>query len=396
VITQSSSAAIAVVLTAATGGLIGLPSAAALVVGATVGTTSTSLLAVIGATSNARRVAVANVAIHLFSGAVGLALLPVLLWLVLPADPPAPQPVSPAFALAAFHTTFAILGVLLFWPLTGRMARLLERRFKTPAEALGRPVHLDSNVMFAPAVALDAFVLELQRMAELARTVVRRAITLSRDGSKADGERAALRALVEAVEHFVVALERDRVPQVVGVQLPLVLRISNYIDEAVSLIDEISLDQGPVRAVLAAPVGARVRAFLAELTEVLDGADATASDFAPAALEAQYHELYARWRALKSQLLQAGIDREVPLSQLNPAIEALRSRLRAVERCTRVAIRLSELGAAVTHFDGAADPTGDVQADLDADAVAREQPAQVFEALAGEDDNGTRDPTRGP
>ena len=54
---QSSSAAMALALTAAASGTIGLEAAAAVVIGANVGTTSTAILAVIKATPNARRVA---------------------------------------------------------------------------------------------------------------------------------------------------------------------------------------------------------------------------------------------------------------------------------------------------------------------------------------------------
>ncbi|MDP3613342.1 MAG: Na/Pi symporter, partial [Rubrivivax sp.] len=55
VLMQSSSAAMAITLTAAQGGLIEAQGAAAVVIGANIGTTVTALLAAIGATPNARR-----------------------------------------------------------------------------------------------------------------------------------------------------------------------------------------------------------------------------------------------------------------------------------------------------------------------------------------------------
>src|SRR5690606_25167890 len=57
VLTQSSSATVALTLTALSSGIMQFPAAAAMVIGATIGTTSTSALSVIGATPNARRVA---------------------------------------------------------------------------------------------------------------------------------------------------------------------------------------------------------------------------------------------------------------------------------------------------------------------------------------------------
>ena len=56
-LTQSSSAAIAITLTATTGGILNLEMAAAMVIGANIGTTSTAAMAALGATPNAKRVA---------------------------------------------------------------------------------------------------------------------------------------------------------------------------------------------------------------------------------------------------------------------------------------------------------------------------------------------------
>ncbi|MCB2003143.1 MAG: Na/Pi cotransporter family protein, partial [Rhodoferax sp.] len=79
VLMQSSSASIAIALTAAQGGLIGAQGAAAVVIGANIGTTFTALVAAIGATPNARRAAAAHVIFNLITACVALALLP---WLI--------------------------------------------------------------------------------------------------------------------------------------------------------------------------------------------------------------------------------------------------------------------------------------------------------------------------
>ena len=172
VATQSSSAAIAITLTAATGGVLGIDAAAATVIGANVGTTSTATLAVIGATANARRVAGAHVIFNLLTGIVALALLPLLIWTVRTSGEALGLEDAPAITLALFHTIFNLLGVLLMWPLTGRLAAFLERRFTTRAEMLSRPQYLDRNVMATPPLALDALKLELRRASRLTRDVV--------------------------------------------------------------------------------------------------------------------------------------------------------------------------------------------------------------------------------
>lgn len=79
VLMQSSSAALAIALTAAQGGLLTTQGAAAVVIGANIGTTVTALIAAIGATPAAKRAAAAHIAFNLLTGAVALLLLP---WMV--------------------------------------------------------------------------------------------------------------------------------------------------------------------------------------------------------------------------------------------------------------------------------------------------------------------------
>ena len=79
VLTQSSSAAIAIALTAAASGSLGPLAAAAVVIGTNIGTTSTAGFAALHATAAARRVAMAHVIFNLVTGAAALALLHPLL-----------------------------------------------------------------------------------------------------------------------------------------------------------------------------------------------------------------------------------------------------------------------------------------------------------------------------
>ncbi|MGB5520809.1 MAG: Na/Pi symporter, partial [Gammaproteobacteria bacterium] len=169
VLTQSSSAAIAITLTAATGGIVGLYAAAAMVIGANVGTTSTAGFAVIGATPNAKRVAAAHVIFNLATAMVALLILPVLIWVVRSTGKIVGLEDVPAVTLALFHTTFNILGVLLMLPVSSRLARFLDKRFVTLEEIEGRPRYLDKTVAVSPALAINALALEQSRIASIAR-----------------------------------------------------------------------------------------------------------------------------------------------------------------------------------------------------------------------------------
>lgn len=174
---QSSSAVIAIALTAATSGILTIQSGAAMVIGANVGTTSTALFAVIGATSNARRVAVSHVVFNVLTGLVALLLLPVLLLIVDAAGHRLTGAGGPALTLALFHTVFNVLGVLLMWPLAGHLQRWLATRFVTAEEDESRPRFLDGNILEVPSLAVNSVLLELARVADIALAMARAAMT---------------------------------------------------------------------------------------------------------------------------------------------------------------------------------------------------------------------------
>lgn len=76
-----------------------------------------------------------------------------------------------AISLAAVHTAFIGVGVVLFLPFVHPGARLLERWLREIGPALTR--YLDATLLHAPAVALEATDRALQQTAcELFRAVI--------------------------------------------------------------------------------------------------------------------------------------------------------------------------------------------------------------------------------
>lgn len=149
---QSSSAAVATTLTALHTGSINFEQAASLVIGAAIGTTVTGALAAIGGSVAAKRTALAHVLFNLATGLIAIILLPVFLWLIgvaqrrLGLDPG-------ATSLAAFHTGFIAVGVVIFLPFADQFARRIESLLPEKNPAATR--HLDPTVMNIPAVALE-------------------------------------------------------------------------------------------------------------------------------------------------------------------------------------------------------------------------------------------------
>jgi phosphate:Na+ symporter len=152
-ILQSSSAAIATVLTALDTGNINFEQAAALAVGAAIGTTLTGALLAIGGTIHAKRTVLAHILFNTATGLIAIISLPIFLLLIddlghLIKVTPGPT------GLAAFHTLFIGLGVLIFLPFTVRFANLVQRLLPNKSPDLTE--HLDDSLLHLPDVALDA------------------------------------------------------------------------------------------------------------------------------------------------------------------------------------------------------------------------------------------------
>jgi phosphate:Na+ symporter len=345
-ITQSSSAAIAITLTAATGGVLGINAAAAMVIGANVGTTSTAAFAVIGATANARRVAAAHVVFNLMTGLVALLLLPVLMWVVGATSEMIGLQDIPAVSLALFHTVFNVLGLLLMWPLTTPLSEFLGRRFAGDLDRLAQPKYLDQNVQATPVLAMDALNLELSRAAELIREFAtgRMSAELPADRSTTERERS-LRSLIDAIEHFITDLEMDKLPESQRGDLPNALRISAYLEEVLGLVLDTGEHLRDIEAISRAPVREEVTAFQAAVVEHIRRCDSREPAFSSSDLEASYERLRTDWHDLKSSMISAAAARSLPVSPLNSALEGLRNYLKIAEQLTKTAARLHALGS---------------------------------------------------
>ncbi|MDF2378559.1 MAG: Na/Pi cotransporter family protein [Verrucomicrobiales bacterium] len=135
-VTQSSSATVATALTALNASLLDLPQAAAVIIGADIGTTGTAALATIGGTTASRRTGFAHVIYNLMTGVGAFFFLPLYLLLV---DRiwPAASGASPEVVAVGFHSVFNTLGVIVALPFTRAFGRFIERVFPERASALG-------------------------------------------------------------------------------------------------------------------------------------------------------------------------------------------------------------------------------------------------------------------
>lgn len=332
VLTQSSSAAIAITLTAATGGLVGLEDAAAMVVGTNVGTTSTAAMAVIGATSNAKRVAAAHITFNLVTGAIALSSLPLLFWAVHQAEHNLGLVIIPAVTLAIFHTVFNILGVLLIFPLNNRLARFLDKRFVTQEEIEGRPQYLDKTVAVSPVLAVNALALELSRITTVVRRMALESLSSEFDPSvRIRRDFIVTRKLSSEVAKFISHLERGMLSQDISEQLAKVLRTDQHLLACADQALDIARMQSEVKTVADEKIMDGISHYRAEVVSLLKMANPEQDTFSFSSCESQLDEVQQAYETVKADLLQAGAELRIPIPVMIGILEQ-NSRIRRMPR----------------------------------------------------------------
>ena len=158
---QSSSASIAIVLTALNGQLINFNMGVAMVIGANVGTTITVLLGTIGAVQSKKRVGFSHVVFNVVTAAVAFISLPALIWCI---ELFFNINSNNVMGLALFHTLFNTIGVVVFFPFVRLLSRILFKIF--PDQKVMLTLYIDKTPPEVPDAATMALKKEIQHLLE--------------------------------------------------------------------------------------------------------------------------------------------------------------------------------------------------------------------------------------
>lgn len=218
---QSSSATIMMTLSALYVGAIPLSAAAAVAIGADLGTTITAVLGAMAGSADKKRVALGIVLFNLVTDSIAFLLLEPLLALI----ENGMGIRDPLFALVAFHSAFNLIGVLLFLPVIRPMSVWLGRRFAD--EALPVLRHVEPGNTAIPDTAVENTRRETLRLLDQAAALnLARfglppdhrfyAIGKDRDDVEVFGDRpdldrcySRLKELEGGVLHYVLELQRQ-------------------------------------------------------------------------------------------------------------------------------------------------------------------------------------------
>jgi phosphate:Na+ symporter len=181
VVIQSSSATMAIIITALATGQIEYVNALALAIGANIGTTVTAIIGSLSSNANGKRLAVAHFIFNLVTGFIAIVFLYQLADFVnMLSSHVGIDDKDYAMKLALFHTVFNIIGVLVVSPFTHKLVIYLESLFIEVDVDVSRAKYLDDVVVAVPESALAALEKEVIHLYDNASEVLAHAISLHR------------------------------------------------------------------------------------------------------------------------------------------------------------------------------------------------------------------------
>ncbi len=189
IVIQSSSATMAIIITALATGQIDYISALSLAIGANVGTTVTAAMGAMASNKNGKRLAVAHFIFNISTGLIAVVFIYQLKDLV---DLIAPlfsiSDTNYAMKLALFHTIFNVIGVLVVSPFIKPLVRYLKTLFHVSVKARGKVKYLTDEVMQLPATALAALRKETIHLYDKSQEAIVHAMNLHRSDIFSDAK----------------------------------------------------------------------------------------------------------------------------------------------------------------------------------------------------------------
>ncbi|AKF26000.1 hypothetical protein YH65_07375 [Sulfurovum lithotrophicum] len=181
VIIQSSSATMAIIITALATGQIEYANALALAIGANIGTTVTAALGSLKSNENGKRLAVAHFIFNLTTAVIAILFIYQLAELV---DRLAVMlgigVENYAMKLSLFHTIFNVIGVLAVSPFIHPLVSFLNTLFIPKGATKGKPKYLDDAALALPSTALSAIVMETKHLYENAVDIIAHGLNLKK------------------------------------------------------------------------------------------------------------------------------------------------------------------------------------------------------------------------
>lgn len=170
---HSSTASLMIVMSSVYGGVLDFGSACLVVIGINIGATITVLVGSASGASSKKKVAFSNLIFNITTATIVFLLLPFLKYLLTDIFRMADDPVM---ALAAFHMLFNLVGLVVFFPFIGMLARLVDRMFKEKTISVSR--FIQAAPAEVPEAGIAALHNEVQYLIRLSTEYVLREFSI--------------------------------------------------------------------------------------------------------------------------------------------------------------------------------------------------------------------------
>lgn len=339
ILMQSSSASIALTIAAASSGIVGLYAAGAMVIGANIGTSSTALLASIGATANAKRVAAAQVIFNVLTAIVALIILPILFVVIEYLSELLQLKHDAAIALALFHTLFNVLGVLLIYPQNDRLARYLESKFNAKAQQADASKFLDHTVAQTPALAINALLLELLSIADKMLTSYTQLLTAKNSDIALKQTIEQIKQRSSDVSQFIINIERSALEQEVTTSLATLMRVEHYLLTSTLLLEQLAQSLNKLTQVAEPQTVQQVTQYALAVQSFMDHC----RDNQLGSLEQlgeQVGQLQSAHDQLKDQLILQCTTEKISVEQMTLALDCIAEILQITQQWQKAFMRI--------------------------------------------------------
>jgi phosphate:Na+ symporter len=234
---QSSTAAIAVTISAFYAGAVSLEQGAALIIGQNIGTATSSALAAIGAGTTAKRLALAYVLFKLIAALIAIIAFPftaALMRALLGS-------IDGMTLLAAYHTAYNVVGVAVLLPATQWFARAVERLLPSKQTPLQRA--LDPSALASAVVAIET----ARRVVAdvLATTSAAVSAALSGGAAPTAQNAATSAATLEEVRDFLSELKEPPETETERLRMTSTLHALDHVSRLVEVVAEKELPGQP-------------------------------------------------------------------------------------------------------------------------------------------------------
>ncbi|WP_313108491.1 Na/Pi cotransporter family protein, partial [Stutzerimonas nitrititolerans] len=236
-LSYSSLAAVLLTATLAGAGLISLPVALGLVIGANIGSGALAWLNASLQPASARRVALGNLLYKLAGLAVLPFLDPLVAWM-------GTLGYSPQTQVIGFHLAYNTLRCLTLLPTVGLMARLCEYLLPERETDIGiaQPRHLDPAALDTPSLALANAVRETLRIGDLVEAMLARLQSVLLDERPESGEEIRrmdddVDALYSGVKLYLARMDREDLAEEEGRRWAEIIELTINLEQAGDIIE---------------------------------------------------------------------------------------------------------------------------------------------------------------